>query len=192
MKKMMVTALGAALLATAALSPKAEASSMPKADEATMSGSIALGPSAGGDKFISDKISIGGSIAYPVSRTGFNFGITPAGYEGRVMYRILQEGDFSLNALVGAYGSVNPAAIGSSNFLNVEAGVAMAYKITPELTARVNIVPGINVLNFGGAFGLNNAAPSSGAEIAYKFSPTMEGTLGWNGNWDVLGLRFLM
>lgn len=190
MKKMALAAF-AAILLPLLHTPQAKASSLPKAD---MRKTFAIGssPSIGGDTRIGYRTSLGGSLGLPFIQNGFNFNGTPLRYDLRLMYNFINSGGFTLNGLAGAFGDLRVDNLQRSQWFGVELGVAMAYRFSPEVTARVNIVPGFNFFNRGNTQFLGYTGPSSGAELGLKITPTLEATLGWNGQGDLLGLRFLI
>jgi hypothetical protein len=162
------------MAATLLVSSPALASTMPKAD---FGGSPVLGLGVGygvGVSFdapVSSQLSLGvaGHFAY------FN---TVHG-DLRLLYKLLHGGGgLTLDLLAGAgYGGVPSAnAYAFSPFV----GVALAYPFTNRFTGRLNV--GINPLNPGGV-------TASGIELGYKFSNTLEGTIGGNGLGDFLGLK---
>jgi hypothetical protein len=146
------------------------ASTMPKAD---FGGSPTLGLGVG--------YGVGVSIDAPVSPQ-LSLGI--AGHfnqfrnvygDARLLYKLLHGGGgLTLDLLAGAgygigFGSLDPFV-----------GVALAYPFTSRLTGRLNI--GINPLAY-------TSYSASGIELGYKFSNTLEGTIGANGLNDFLGLK---
>lgn len=78
-----------------------------------------------------------------------------------------------------------------TQLIPVITATAITAIFSSNLTARVNLVPGYNF--FGGANSLvfqNFFPPSAGAEIGWRVTPNLEATLGYNGQGDILGLRF--
>lgn len=187
MKKVLLSALSITLLLGGVMMP-ASASTMPKAEADRSSVAIGLGPSVSFDALLAPHLTLGASVGLPFLVSGFN-GV-PGRYDVRLTYEFLQEGAFSLAGVFGLWGNVrfdNPSV---SRWIGLELGVALSYRFTPQLTGRLNIVPG-----FGFPFGTGVAdfyPPAGGFELAYKFNPNFEGTLGYNGQGDIIGLRFLL
>lgn len=162
------------------------ASSLPDADISQKFG-IATGPSISADFRLNPRTSLGFSVGSPFYR-----GLFAAGnYDVRLLYKFTEQSKFSISGLVGLAGNQYFSGVGSAP-IGVEAGVAMAYQFTPQFAGRLNLVGGIPFVGFG-SFGpaafWNYVAPASGAEIAYKFNKNFEGTLGFNGQGDLLGLN---
>jgi len=175
-----------ALTLLLASSVPAMASSLPVAEADHTSISIGLGPSVSFDANIAPRLLLGGSLGLPFLVSGSSFGR----YDVRLDYKFLQTGAFSLSGIFGVWGSVNFVNPSLSHWAGLELGVGLAYHFTPQLTGRLNIVPG-----FGFPLGTGVAdfyPPAGGFELAYRFTPTFEGSIGYNGQGDILGLRFLI
>lgn len=176
------------MLATTAISAPALASSMPKAEADRSSIVIGLGPSFAFDANIAPHMLLGGSLGLPFLVEGTNR--VTGRYDVRLTYEFLQQGAFSLAGIFGVWGNVRFDNPSISRFFGLELGVGLAYRFTPQLTGRLNIVPG-----FAWPFGVGVAdfyPPAGGFELAYRFTPSFEGTLGYNGQGDIIGLRFLI
>jgi hypothetical protein len=174
MKKFQVLALAAVSALLAGL--PAQASSMPKADFARPNLGIGLGNgvSVSVDFPVSREFSLGASVGFP----RFNSG----GVDVRGLYKLLQghsDSRLDLDLLLG----VQAFGLGS----NVPAfapfaGVALAYPFTSRLTGRLNLAYALeSVYSF--------YDQPSGIELGYRFTPTLEGTIGASGRGDVLGLN---
>ena len=174
------------LLLAAGLGAPALASSLPVAEADRTSISIGFGPSVAFDANIAPHMLLGGSIGLPFLVSGTESGR----YDVRVTYEFLQQGAFSLAGIFGVWGSVNFVTPSFSRWVGLELGVGLAYRFTPQLTGRLNIVPGFG-FPFGAGF-RDFYPPAGGFELAYRFTPGFEGSLGYNGQGDILGLRFLL
>ena len=86
---------------------------------------------------------------------------------GHYMYQFV-EGNRNTPNVAGIFG-----AFANKSGLRPELGVALSHPFSERVTGRANIVYG----------------PSCGAELGYKFSPTVEGTIGVTGL-GLLGLGF--
>lgn len=162
------------------------ASSLPVAEADRTSLSIGLGPSLAFDANIAPRMLLGGSVGLPFLVSGSSSGR----YDVRLSYKFLQEGAFSLSGIFGVWGSVNFVNPSISRWAGLELGVGLSYRFTPQLTGRLNIVPG-----FGFPLGTGVAdfyPPAGGFELAYRFSNSFEGSIGYNGQGDIIGLRFLL
>lgn len=166
--------LGAALGLTLALASPAAASSMPKADFNRPSFGLGFGNglSLALDFPLSRDFSLGGSL------NATYFYTRSSSFDLRGLYKLMHGGPLSLDLL----GGVAAYSYGTYNFNTLEPfiGVALAYPFTSQLIGRLNVAVGV--------FGRGYYGPS-GLELAYKFTPTLEGTIGANGRGDVLGLR---
>ena len=162
--------LMAPILALLTASP-AMASSMPKADFSQPSLGLGLGNglSLSVDIPLDRELSLGGAIGAPYFRTG--------NADVRLLYKLLRE-RFTLALLVGAQAS--GPRFSEFNYFQPMAGVALAYPFNAKLTGRLNVVVGF----------FDRGVTPSGLELGYKFNRDLEGTIGWNGRGDVLGLKF--
>lgn len=155
----------------------AQASSMPRADfgnRPVIGLAIGNGLSVGLDVPIGQALSLGGSF-----NAGFAF-YRYSNIDLRLLYKLFSadRSRFQLDLLAGAQGG-GPGTFVFSTFEPI-VGVAMAYDLTSLLTLRLNAVTGI--------FAAGGVGPS-GIELGYRFSPTLEGTIGANGRGDFLGLK---
>lgn len=177
----------ALLCAVAAMQPlsQAKASTMPKAEVDRSSISIGLGPSVSLDSKIGPMTSLGGSLGLPFLVDG---GVSGR-YDLRLTHRFLKQNNFSLSGIVGVWGNARFDKPASSRYVGLELGLGLAYQFTPQLTGRLNLVPGLT-FPFGPGRVADYYPPAGGFELAYRFNRDLEGTLGYNGQGDILGLRF--
>ena len=179
--------LSAATLIFCLHSAPAQASTMPKAEADQTSLAIGLGPSISFDSNLAPRLTLGGSLGLPFLVEGTNSGR----YDVRMAYKFLQEGNFSLAGILGIWGNFRFDDPSRSRYAGLELGLGLSYRFTPQLTGRLNLVPGIS-FPFGPGRVVDYYPPASGFELGYRFTPTFEGTIGYNGQGDILGLRFLI
>ncbi|MDB5096896.1 MAG: hypothetical protein JWM80_1317 [Cyanobacteria bacterium RYN_339] len=161
-------------LVTVLLATPAAASTMPKAD---FGGSPVLGLGLGYGVGVSIDAPVAPQLSLGVA-AHFAYFNTVHG-DVRLLYKLLHGGGgLTLDLLggVGYGGLLSGGGYNPSPFV----GVALAYPFTHQLTGRLNV--GINPLSPAGT-------TASGIELGYKFSNTLEGTIGANGLGDVLGLK---
>lgn len=177
----------AALCAVAVMQPlgAANASTMPKAEVDRSSVSIGLGPSVSLDSKIGPVTSLGGSLGLPFLVDG---GVSGR-YDIRLTHKFLQQNRFSLSGIFGVWGNARFDEPSRSRYVGLELGLGLAYQFTPQLTGRLNLVPGLT-FPFGPGRVVDYYPPAGGFELAYRFNSGLEGTLGYNGQGDILGLRF--
>lgn len=180
-----LTALSVSLLLTGPV----QASTLPKAEVDHSAFVFALGPSIALDFKLAPQVSLGGSLGLPFLVEGFNNGVNSR-YDVRVMYRFLQQSGFSLSGIFGVWGNANFSNTQLSRWVGLELGLGLAYKFTPQLTGRLNLVGGYNFFGGRGFNFYDYYPPASGFELGYKLNPNLEGTLGYNGQGDILGLRW--
>jgi len=147
---------------------------------------IGIGPTISVDFKLSPQMSLGASFGSPFYRGKF-FGFEGGRYDIRLLYKFVQEGKFSLSGLIGAAG--DPVFNGENKYslAGMEIGVALSYEFTSKLTGRLNLVSGLPLMSWNDSLGY--LAPAAGIELGYKFTPTIEGTIGGNGQGDFLGLN---
>jgi hypothetical protein len=177
----------ALLCATVIMQPvsQAKASTMPKAEVDRSSISIGLGPSVSLDSKIGPMTSLGGSLGLPFLVSGG----TSGRYDLRLTHRFLHQNNFSLSGIFGVWGNARFDQPSRSRYVGLELGLGLAYQFTPQLTGRLNLVPGLTFPFTPGGI-VDYYPPAGGFELAYRFNSGLEGTLGYNGQGDVLGLRF--
>lgn len=167
------------------LSFNAHASTLPDADISQKFG-IGTGPSISADFKLNNRTSLGVSLGSPIYRGIFTSGL----YDVRLLYKFLDQNKFALSGLIGVTG--NPAfnLKYAGSLIGVEAGIALSYQFTSQVTGRLNLVTGVPIDTWGKWNSWYSfASPASGIEIGYKFTPTIEGTIGANGQGDFLGLN---
>ncbi len=179
--KKILTGLFAILITTPSY-----ASSLPDADITPKIG-IGTGPSLSLDFKLNPKTSLGISIGSPFYR-GF---LLSGAYDVRLLHKFVDQNKFALSGLIGVAGDqAFTTNLGSAPF-GIEAGIAISYQFIPKLTGRLNVVGVVPILRNGSFNYFSYVAPSSGIELGYKFTPNIEGTIGGNGQGDVLGLNIL-
>lgn len=160
-------------------------STLPDADITQKIG-LGTGPSVSADFKLNNRTSLGVSFGSPIYRGVFTSGF----YDVRLLYKFLDQNKLALSGLIGVTG--NPAFNLSyrGSLIGVEAGIALSYQFTSQVTGRLNLVTGVPIDTWGRWNSWYSfAAPASGIEIGYKFTPSIEGTIGANGQGDFLGLN---
>ncbi len=174
-----------AMAAVATMAGPAVASTMPGADDTGVC--FGAGVGYGGlavslDAPTGSPLRLGASVG-----SGNPFG-SPLSFDIRGTYRLPDVGVPHL-ALDGIAGLVGGLGYGSTfphgGVAGLEAGFGAAYHFVPRLVGRVNLVYGIP---FYGAFPWYGA-PASGLEFGYEFSKQLEGTVGWSGLGENVGIR---
>ncbi len=155
----------------------AQASSMPRADfgsRPTIGLAVGNGLSVGLDIPVSQAVSIGGSFSAGLAWS------RSTNVDLRLLYKLVSadRGRFQLDLLAGAQG-YGPGTFTFTTFEPI-VGIATAYDLTPQLSLRGNLATGLVARGGTGP---------SGIELGYRFSPTIEGTIGANGRGDVIGLK---
>lgn len=158
---------------------------MPKAD---ISGHyIALGsaPALGGEFVLNQNLSMGASAALPILYSNFGF----VRYDLHGTFKVLQEDRLTLRLLGGVFGDLN-TPLGQELQLSpvgIQAGLIGAYRFNEMFTGRINFVAGIG---FPRSTGFGLFPPGGGVEVAFHPRPEFELCLGFNGNGDILSLRY--
>lgn len=143
---------------------------------------LGLGP-AGGVDFQINKLSLGFSLG-----TSF-FKFSQATADIRLLYEFFRD-PFSLALVVGVVGDTSFGRFAPG--IAPEVGVAITYFFIPgKLVLRVNAVASIPVGASGRFFG-GFFAPAGGIELGYRFNSRLEGTLGFTGHGEFIGLRVLL
>lgn len=178
-------AVAAAVVAGAAM--PASASSLLGADikRSTLGLGLGNGISAAIDFPVAKQATLGASANFG----GWGWGGLGANFDVRGQYRLLERIE-SLPLTLSLMGGVAGYTAGVSGFgvfgVAPFVGVGLSYPFIPnKLIGRANVLVGFGF----GTFGATYYAPN-GAEIAYKFTPSLEGTLGWNSHGDILGLKY--
>ncbi len=165
----------AALPALLLLVGPAAASTLPAADErrATVFGTgvgNGFGISVDGTLSGDTRLGVALGIALPL-------GLVP-NYDLRMSHWIRTGAPrLDLALMAGAFG------VGAVMPLGAQIGAGLSYELVGRLTGRLNMLLGTNFVS-GVLF-----APSSGVELGFAFTPRLEGTVGYNGRGEVLGLR---
>lgn len=171
-----LTTAAATLVATVA---PAFASSMPKADFGranTFGLGVGDGVSLSLDFPVSGDLSLGGAISAQSFRSNT--------VDLRLLYKLVRGGTRALHVDLLAGLQIYGPSFGNFSSYDPVIGVALAYPLTDKLTLRGNIAGAFSTTGLG-----FNATRASGIELAYEFTPNLEGTLGGNGRGDVLGLK---
>lgn len=170
----------AAVAAAVSLSTPAFASSMPKADFGrgnTLGLGLGNGVSLSLDFPVGGMLSLGGAV----SAQSFSSNTIDL----RLLYKLVHGGrDRLFLDLLGGVQFYGPT-FGNFSVVSPFIGVALAYPFTSRLTGRLNVAA-----SFGTGGAGFNGTRASGLELAYEFTPNLEGTLGYNGRGDVIGLKF--
>lgn len=163
------------------------ASSLPGAEISTNILGIGVPVSLSADFKINPKMSMGCSLGLPIYHYK-SYGI--GRYDLRVLYLFSNENNLSIAGVIGAWGDTDilrPTPGSNYSPIGIEIGLALSYPFTPKLTGRLNIVGGLPLLGVQNVFGY--FPPAGGIELGYKFSDTIEGTVGVTGQGDFIGLR---
>lgn len=164
----------------------ATASSLPKADQTTHSISLGTAPSLAAEFAFGPQVSGGLSLAMPFYLGSFGF----VRYDLHGGYTFLRSGGLTVRGLVGVFGDVdvmNRPELKLSPF-GLEAGLALSYRFYSWFTGRVNIAAGIG---FPRSTGLGLFPPIGGIELAFQPYEHFEASVGFNGNGDILAVRYL-
>ncbi len=176
---------------------EAQASSLPAADATGSLVSLGSGPSLAFEFPLPLNTRLGGSAATPwyyFSR----FGIS--NYDLHLQFPLLKQDGFLITVVAGAFGQINLRSTPDSAPLSpvgLEMGACFSYLFSEQLRLRLNLVPGFNFFlpfeepasdkNETGV-GWTFLTPASGFEVAWRFTPHFEASLGFNGNGDILSL----
>jgi hypothetical protein len=165
---------------------KATASSLPKADADRSSISLGSAPSLALDIAINPSWMVGAAAGIPLLYDGIGF----LRYDLRTSYLLLQKENLYIRAIGGTFGDINLRTSVERELspFGIEAGIAIAYHFNEYFIGRVNIVAGIG---FPRSTGLGLFAPSGGIELAFKPTENIEAIVGFNGNSDLLSVRYL-
>lgn len=167
-----------------AIALPASASTMPRADfggaDARYFGvGIGNGLGVSLDVGLNRQFSLGGSVGTGV--LGF---VEASRYDIRAVYAFVPGGrrNLSIAGILGLWGGTTY----QSQYLEI--GVGLAYPFTPAFTGRLNlVVPFYGLL--AGPYYNTWGGPAGGLELAYKFQSNLEGTIGSNGQGNLLGLK---
>jgi len=165
------------------------ASSLPGAELSGNIWGIGMPVSLSADFKINPKMTVGLSVGLPIYHYQ-TFGI--GRYDLRFMYLFSNENSLSIAGIIGAWGDTDILRPDTGNHyspIGLEIGLALSYPFTSKLTGRLNIVAGLPLLAWGGQSAFGYFPPAGGIELGYKFSDSIEGTIGVTGQGDLLGLR---
>lgn len=179
-----------ALALTVVLAPVAAASSLPKVDfgEKPLFGFglginqlLRTGGSLSLDVPFGSTMLLGGSVA-----TNMDGSIN---YDVRGLYRLIEGGREgpTIAGMVGLWGAPGTANFQLPGSVAPLLGFGLAYPATDKIDVRLNLVYSpfftytTEFLTFIGG------PPTSGVEVGYQLTPTLEVTLGVNGRGDILG-----
>lgn len=169
----------------------AQASSLPAADANGTVLSLGSGPSLAFELPLPFNTRLGGSAGTPFYYFS-RFGI--ANYDLRLQFPLLKQEGFMITVVAGVFGQVNLSPLPLTDPLSpvgLEMGACFSYLFSEQWRIRLNLVPGFdfflppeNKMSFGWTF----LTPASGFEVAWRFNPHFEASLGFNGNGDILSL----
>ncbi|MBC7542635.1 MAG: hypothetical protein H7338_07890 [Candidatus Sericytochromatia bacterium] len=158
---------------------------------------IGIGPSLSFDWRLFDPFTVGASAGMTLfDGAGFNFNSSSFGvvrYDLRGMYLLRDGGatNVTISAVAGVWGDTSFLRQPVEGIpFGLEGGIALSYPFLPQLIARINFVAGYQF--FSSPLGVNPGyfPPASGLELAYYPLPNLELTVGYNGQGDILGLRW--
>jgi hypothetical protein len=175
----------AVLAAQLVASLPAGASSLPKADLTTHSISLGTAPSLATEFALSPDLSLGASMALPFYGS-FSF----VRYDIHGGYVLVHQGPLSVRGMVGFFGDIATIQRSDQKLspIGFEAGLAFSYRFFSWFTGRINIAAGIS---FPQSSGLGLFPPLGGLELAFQPYQHFEASVGFNGNGDILALRYL-
>lgn len=164
-----------------------QAAHLPAADRPRSSLQLGSAPSLGLSWRASQRLEFGVSTAAPFF---FAEDFGNLRYNLYTQYQLLNEKGFYMGIVGGVYGDLNLR--GSANSYSpayLQFGAALAYDLNRQLTLRLNIVPGISLLipPDGWLF----FPPVGGVALVWRPQSQWEASLGFNGNGDIAGLRYL-
>lgn len=164
-----------------------QAAHLPAADRSKSSLMLGSAPSLGASWQFSRRLELGFSAATPFF-FGDDFG-NPR-YSLYAQYQLLNQNGFYMGIIGGLYGDLNlRGSTAGYSPAYLQFGAALAYDLNRQLTLRLNIVPGISL--FIPPEGWLFLPPVGGVALAWRPRPWLEASLGFNGNGDILGLRYL-
>lgn len=151
---------------------------------------IGIGPSVSLDWRAFQPLSLGFSSAVSFWDPS-SFGVVR--YDVRGIYLLRDGGatNFTLSAIAGIWGDTSFLRQQVEGLpFGLEGGIALSYPFLPHLIGRVNFVAGYQF--FSSPLGVNPGffPPAAGLELAYYPSPGWELTFGFNGQGDIVGVRW--
>lgn len=166
------------------------ASSLPKADAEHSSVSLGSAPSLAVDFAITPEWTLGAAGGFPILYDGLTNGLGFLRYDVRSSYLLLEKDKLYIRAIGGLFGDINLRTDVERELspYGIEAGIAVAYHFNAYFIGRVNIVAGIA---FPSSTGLGLFAPSGGIEFAFRPYDNFEMIAGFNGNSDLLSVRYI-
>lgn len=169
----------------------AQASSLPAADAQGVVISLGSGPALAIEWPMPLNTRLGASVAVPFYYFS-RFGIT--NYDLRLQFPLLSQDGFVISVVAGLFGQVNlgPQPLSDPlSPLGMEMGASFSYLFSEQLRLRLNLAPGFDFFlppQNSGSYGWTFLTPASGFEVAWRFTPHFEASLGFNGNGDLLSL----
>lgn len=182
--KILSAATLAAVTALWASAP-AQASTLPGADFAPDTRTLGVGVGYGGGLAFDWSVGKGLMAGFSAARLTAPLGNR---VDVRLLYQFIDGGrnGLSIAGIVGLWADTGFSGSPFPFLPPIEGGFGLAYPITQQLTARLNlVVPLFSPLRAFDVFG----GPAAGLEMGYRFQPNFEGTLGLNGQGNLLGLR---
>ncbi|MBI6547088.1 MAG: hypothetical protein HY692_09855 [Cyanobacteria bacterium NC_groundwater_1444_Ag_S-0.65um_54_12] len=171
---------------TLLVAKSATASMLPPADFKPTSRTVGIGLGYGGgvavDLGIERNLSAGISFGYLAAPIGNRFDL-------RLLYQFVNGESKSLTiaGIIGLWADTGFADSPFPFLPPLEGGFALSYPITPQLITRLNlVVPLFSPRRPFDIFG----GPAAGVELGYRLRPNLEGTIGLNGQGNLIGLRF--
>jgi hypothetical protein len=168
-----------------------EASTLPRADFAShpllgvglgMSQAPALEGALSYDMPLTSQVLLGASVGY-----GLGSNVT---YDVRALYRFipLSPDGPAIAGILGVWGAPGQTGFQLGGNMAPFVGVGLAYAINDRFDARVDLSYS-PFYNYGNQFlSIIGGPPIFGGEVGYKFSPTLQATLGLDGRGDIAGL----
>ena len=116
------------------------------------------------------------------------FVATALSEDGHFSFKKLEPGAYTIAVFIPGRGEARQTVEGIP--VGLEGGIGISYPFLPNLVGRVNFLAAYQL--FSSPLGLNLGffPPSAGLEVAYYPAPNWEVTVGYNGNGDVIGLRW--
>lgn len=185
MRKALFIACSCALAFAVGMTP-ALASSLPKADQYSHSISIGTAPSLAAEFAFSPDQAVGLSLASPFYYGSFGF----VRYDLHGGFTLVRQNALTVRGLVGIFGDIEavPRADLDLAPIGIQAALGLSYRFFSWFTGRINIGVGIG---FPRSAGLGLLPPVSGIELAFQPYQHFEASVGFNGNGDILALRYL-
>lgn len=173
------------LLSLIAWTAPVAASTLPQADFNGLHLGLGSSPGISLELALTEHLALGGAAALPLFFGAFGF----TRYEGHLSYRFLKQEQVDVSLLLGVFGDLNSSGRTELDLspLGLALGLGITWHLSPELSVRANIVPGIG---FPKSTGWGLFPPAGGVEVGYHPVPSLEVTAGFNGNGDILGFNF--